>query len=189
PRYLRQRLQRADGTSVLAPLPGDVLPGQHFGPKLIAYIRHQYHQCNVTQPLLLEQLHELGIDISAGQIHRLLTENTDAFHQEKAEILATGLAVSSYIGVDDTGARHQGHNGFCTAVGNDWFAYFESTDSKSRLNFLRVLRGASTGYTLNAVTLAYWERQQLAQDVVAKLSVGPQDFADESAWQARLKEL
>ncbi len=188
-RYLRQRLQTADGTTLLAPLPSDVLPGQHFGPKLIAYVRHQYHQCNVTQPLLLEQLRELGIDISAGQIHRLLTEDVAAFHQEKAEVLTTGLAVSSYIGVDDTGARHQGHNGFCTAIGNDWFAYFESTDSKSRLNFLQVLRGTSSSYTINAVTLAYWERQQLARDVVAKLSVGPQHFADESAWQARLQEL
>jgi hypothetical protein len=39
------------------------------------------------------------------------------------------------VQVDDTGARHQGHNGFCTHIGNELFAYFESTDSKSRQNF------------------------------------------------------
>jgi hypothetical protein len=55
--------------------------------------------------------------------------------------VAAGLAVSSYIGTDDTGARHQGKNGYCTAIGNDLFAYFESTASKSRLNFLQVLQG------------------------------------------------
>jgi hypothetical protein len=188
-RYLRQRICTPDGRTLLAPLPDGVLPGQHFGPVLIGYILYQYHHCNVTQPLLLEQLRELGIDISAGQINRLLTEDRDDFHREKAEVLAAGLEVSSYVGVDDTGARHEGHNGYCTAIGNDLFACFESTDSKSRLNFLKVLRGVSGGYAINEGTLAYWERQQLSQAVVASLSTGPRHFADEAAWQARLAEL
>ena len=144
-RYRRERIRTPDGHTLLAPLPDAVLPGSHFGPILIGYILYQYHHCNVTQPLLLEQLRELGVDISAGQISGILTENLDGFHQEKAAILTAGLAASSYVGVDDTGARHQGHNGYCTALGNDLFAYFESTDSKSRLNFLQVLRGASSG--------------------------------------------
>jgi hypothetical protein len=187
-RYWRERLVTPDGHTLLAPLPADVLPGSHFGPTLIAYILHQHHQCNVTQPLLLEQLRDLGIDLSAGQIHRLLTEDHDGFHQEKAAILTAGLAVSSYIGVDDTGARHQGHNGYGTALGNDLFAYFESTDSKSRLNFLTVLRGTSDGYAINDVTLAYWQRQELAADVVAQLRAGPRQFAGAAAWQAWLAE-
>jgi transposase IS66 family protein len=188
-RYLRERIQLPDGSTVLAPLPADVLEGQHFGPELIAYILYQYHQCNVTQPLLLEELQEMGIAMSAGQLSHFLTENLEDFHREKAELLTAGLQVASYIGVDDTGARHQGKNGYCTAIGNDLFAYFESTDSKSRLNFLQVLRGANTGYTINDVTLAYWERQELSHDVVAKLNVEPRQFRDEAAWQARLKEL
>lgn len=188
-RYLRERIRLPDGSTVLAPLPDDVLEGQHFGPELIAYILHQYHQCNVTQPLLWEQLQEMGIDISAGQISHILTENHEDFQREKTAILTAGLQVSSYIGVDDTGARHQGRNGYCTAIGNDFFAYFESTDSKSRLNFLQVLRGTGTGYTINDVTLAYWERQKLSQEVVAKLNVEPRQFSDEAAWQARLQEL
>jgi hypothetical protein len=74
-------------------------------------------------------------------------------------------------------------------VGNDLFAYFESTDSKSRLHFLKVLRGPATGYTLNEVATAYWQRQELARDDIARLQAGPQHFADEAAWQARLQEL
>jgi hypothetical protein len=188
-RYLRERIQLADGSTILAPLPADVLEGQHFGPQLIAYILYQYHHCNVTQPLLLEELQEIGIDLSAGQLSHLLTENLEDFHREKAALLTAGLQVASYIGVDDTGARHQGRNGYCTAIGNDWFAYFESTDSKSRLNFLQVLRGVTTGYTINEVTLAYWKRQELSGEVVAKLDVAPRQFRDEAAWQARLQEL
>jgi Transposase IS66 family len=188
-RYLRERIRTWDGQNLLAPLPDDVLPGSHFGPTLTGYILHQYHHCNVTQPLLLEQLREVGIDISAGQINRILTEGHEGFHQEKAEVLSAGLEVSSYIGVDDTGARHEGHTGYCTAIGNDLFAYFESTDTKSRINFLKVLRGSSTGFALNEVTLAYWERQELSRAVVESLSVGPQCFSDEAAWLARLEQL
>ena len=188
-RYLRERIVTPEGRTLLAPLPADVLPGSHFGPTLIGYILYQHHQCNVTQPLLLEQLHELGIDISAGQIDRILTENKDGFHQEKAEVLRAGLEESSYIGVDDTGARHEGKNGYGTAIGNDLFAYFESTDSKSRLNFLRVLRGTATAYAINEEAVAYWQRQKLPQGLIEAIAAGPRQFSDEAAWQARLQEL
>jgi hypothetical protein len=190
-RYLRARYDLPGGGSVLAPFPEGVLPvdGGHFGANLIAYILDQYHQAQVTEPLLLEQLWEYGIDISTGQLHHILTENKDIFHQEKGEVLAVGLTESSYIGTDDTGARHQGKNGYCTAIGNDLFSYFESTASKSRLNFLHVLQGSQRDYAINETTLAYWERQKLAAALVDQLTQGPQQFAGELSWQARLTEL
>jgi Transposase IS66 family len=190
-KYMRARYNLPGGGSVLAPFPAGILPveGGHFGAKLVAHILDQYHQAQVTEPLLLEQLWEYGIDISTGQLHRILTENKDHFHQEKAELLAAGLAESSYIGTDDTGARHQGKNGYCTAIGNDLFAYFESTDNKSRLNFLQVLQGGGRTYTINDVALAYWERQKLAAVLVAGLSQGAQQFVGDQAWQTRLVEL
>jgi hypothetical protein len=190
-RYLRARYDLPGGGSVLAPFPAGVLPveGGHFGANLIAYILDQYHQAQVTEPLLLAQLWEYGIDISAGQLHRILTENKDHFHQEKGEVLAAGLTESSYLGTDDTGARHRGQNGYCTALGNDLFAYFESTDSKSRLNFLQVLQGSQRDYAINEITLAYWERQKLAAVLMGQLTQGPQAFVGEPAWQARLAAL
>ena len=190
-RYRRERWQTPYGQNLVAGLPADVRPDSHFGPTLICFIIHQYHHQHVTQPLLWEQLDQLGIDISTGQLSRILTEGKDAFHQEKAELLPAGLEVSTYVQVDDTGARHQGHNGFCTHIGNELFAYFESTDSKSRLNFLQVLRGQGTGYAINDVTLAYWKRQELSHDVVTRLTRAgePRQFADETAWQARLAAL
>ena len=159
--YRREHWLTPDGRSLVAPLPADVLPGSHFGPDLICFILHQYHHQHVTQPLLLEQLHQLGIDISAGELSRILTEGKEAFHQEKAELLPTALAVSAYVQVDDTGARHQGHNGACTQIGNELFAFFASTDSKSRLNFLEILRRPHTDYVINETAVAYWRRQKL----------------------------
>src|SRR6266540_3659506 len=137
-----------------------------------SYVLHQYHHQRVTQPLLLEQLRQLGLDISVGQLNHLLTEGRDAFHQEKEELLPAGLQASSYIGVDDTGARHQGQTGSCLHIGNELFAYFESTDSKSRLNFLSILRKPHTDYVVNEVAVAYWDRQGLAQAVRAVLRSG-----------------
>src|SRR5712692_6397645 len=190
-RYLRARYDLPDGGSVLAPFPEGVLPvaGGHFGANLIAYILDQYHQAQVTEPLLLAQLWEYGIDISAGQLHRILTENKDHFHQEKGEVLTAGLTSSSYIGADDTGARHRGKNGYCTAIGNDLFAYFESTDSKSRLNFLHVLQGAQRDYAINDMALTYWRGQKLPAALVEQLTQGPQEFSGAQAWQARLAAL
>src|SRR5262249_25622882 len=150
-RYWRQRILTPEGASLLAPLPNGVWADRHFGPNLTAFVLHQHHHNGVTQPLLLEQLRQFGPHVSAGQAHRLLTEDTEVFHQEKDELLPAGLAVSSYVGVDDTAARHQGRNGYCTAIGNDLFATFQSTDSKSRVNFLSVLQGSAPAYTVNDV--------------------------------------
>jgi hypothetical protein len=184
--YRRERWLTPDGRNLVAGLPAGVLPDSHFGATLISFIIHQYHHQHVTQPLLWEQLDQLGIDISTGQLSRILTEGKEAFHQEKAELLPAGLAVSTYVQVDDTGARHQGHTGSCLHIGNELFAYFESTDSKSRQNFLEVLRGAHTDYTINDFALAYWQRQKLAQAVIERLTAGAAWFADAEAWRAYL---
>ena len=190
-KYERARYDLPGGGSVLAPLPAGVLPveGGHFGAKLVAYILSQHYQAMVTQPVLLEHLQNLGIDISSGQLHCLLTDNKDHFHQEKAEVLGAGLNTASYIGTDDTGARHQGQNGFTTAIGNDLFAYFETTDSKSRLNFLHVLQGDLRTYVINETTLAYWEQQGLPGALFNQLTEGPLEFVGEEAWKTHLSEL
>lgn len=188
-RYLRERIVTPNGQSLLAPLPVEVLPGQHFGPDLISYILHQYHHNHVTQPLLQEELAQHGIRISAGQINNILTEDKQIFHAEKAELLTAGLATASYIQVDDTGARHEGKNGYCTQIGNEFFAYFESTDSKSRLNFLQVLRGEHCDYVINETAVAYWEKYGLAAALVTSLTEGPRQFIDAAAWNERLQAL
>ncbi len=188
-RYWRARYELPEGGSLLAPLPAQVLPGSHFGPTLLSYILDQNYHAHVTQPLLLEQLHDFDIDISAGQLNRILTEDKEVFHQEKAELLPAALTVSSYIQTDDTGARHQGRNGFCTVIRNDWFTYFESTASKNRINFLQVLQGRQRDYAIEDITLAYWKEQKLPAPLVRQLRQGPLYFADEAAWQAWLAEL
>jgi len=156
---------------------------------LIGHILHQYHNNHVTQPLLQDELAQRGIMISAGQINRILTEGKEVFHQEKAELLPAGLASACYIQVDDTGARHQGKNGYCTHIGNEFFAYFASTDSKSRLNFLEVLCGGHRDYVINEVAVAYWQKYELSAALITSLAEGQRYFVDAAAWNARLQAL
>ena len=57
-RYLLKVYETPDGRCVAGKLP-EYLNGGHYGPALICFILYQHHHCQVTQPLLLEQLHEL----------------------------------------------------------------------------------------------------------------------------------
>lgn len=182
-RYELEQWEAPDGTVYAGQLPASV-HGGHFGPTLWSFILYQYYHGHVTQPRLLEQLREYGVDMSSGQLSRLLTENHEAFHAEKASLLATALQVSPYLQVDDTGARHQSKNGYCTQIGNTWVTWFESTKSKSRLNFLKVLRAGRTAYVLEPEALTYMEQQSLPKKWVAMLrAFTGYAFPDDTAWQ------
>ena len=144
-RYRLETCIGSDGQELKGQLPISV--HGHYGAQLKRYVLDQYYHQRVTQPLLLEHLHDLGIEISAGQLSRLLTERHEDFHDEKAGVLEAGLQVSSSLQTDDTGARHDGRNAYCTFIGNEWFAWFESTQSKSRVNVLSLCCAQNTRIT------------------------------------------
>jgi hypothetical protein len=187
-RYRLERWQTPQGESLIGRLPESV--EGHFGPILVSYIVYQHHHAQVTQPLLREQLQEWGIEISAGQIDALLSSNKEDFFEEKGELLRAGLETSRYITVDDTGARHQGKNGYATHIGNEFFAWFQSTEHKSRINFLEMLRAGSTHYRVDEDALAYMHAQKLPRWAVEQLGQHPERvFADLELWQGHLKRV
>jgi hypothetical protein len=151
--YYLARWQLPDGTYITGELPKDV--HGHYGPKLIAYILHQYHTCRVTEHLLLDQLRALGILMSMGQLNNILIENKEAFIEEAAELLPVAARVEGQIQTDDTGGRHKGQNQYTTIIGNRWFSLFVTTGSKSRINFLKLLQGGKEEYLINEDTLEY----------------------------------
>ena len=188
-RYRLEKWQRPDGGTITAPLPAGV-QGGHFGPVLVSFVLYQYYHAQVTEPLIVEQLREWGVEISTGQLHRLLVVGKQRFHEEKDAILRVGLQVSRHIHVDDTGARHQGKNGVCTNIGNDVFASFSSSESKSRINFLQLLRAGHTDYVLCGKALEYMLAQQMPKSMLGRLAQAQgRSFADECAWQRELREL
>ena len=90
------------------------------------------------------------------------------------------MSVSQYIHTDDTGARHDGKNGYCThpstklraGIGNELFAWFSRTESKSRINFLSCLgQGNDSFYVLNTGAFAYMEQQKRSAILIARLEL------------------
>lgn len=186
-RYRAEKWLTPAGKLITGELPVDKTNG-HFGPTLTSFVLYQYYQAQVTEPLILEALHEWGIRLSSGQLHRLIVDGKESFQQEKDDILRVGLQVSGYIHADDTGARHQGKNGYCTHIGNEWFAWFQSTESKSRINFLQLLRAGHADYALNGEALEYMAAQRLPAQPLARLAAADDTaFADAPQWQAFLR--
>ena len=186
--YQREVWLTPEGKKVTAALPNHVKG--RFGDNLRAIVLDLYHSCSVTQPLLLDWLHSLDCPISEGSLNNLLTQNHEQFHQEKEEILETGIACSPMLLVDDTGARHAGQNGYCTVIGNDAFTVFSSTRRKSRINFLTLLQGRRSCRVLNPVAIAYMQQVKMAKKWIDTLSsFGEIHFLSETAWEAFLDDL
>ncbi|WP_454740311.1 IS66 family transposase [Cupriavidus necator] len=120
---------------------------------------------------------------------RCCSRTKERFHDEKDGLLSTGLALSAYVTVDDTGTRHQGRNGYVTHIGNEHFACFKSTNSKSRINFLELL-AAGHGYQINDEAIAYMKERELPQAFLDVLRQHERaSFADQSAWLSHLDSL
>ncbi len=181
----RERWQTPDGEVMTAPLPAGI--DGHFGPELRRFVLTQYHEGQTTIPRLVKLLRSFGICISKRQLVRLLIEGQDGFVCEAREVLRAGLSSAPWITVDDTGARHKASNGFCTQMGNAHFTWFGTTGSKSRLNFLELLRAGYDDYVINAEALSYMRERALAVHVIDRLAGHPdRHFCDRNAWNAHL---
>ena len=187
-RYRRACWLTPEGKTIVAPLP-EGLSG-HFGPQLRRFVLMQYHQGQTTLPRLVAQLRAIGIAISKRQVQRLLTEGQEAFLAEDRAVLRAGLETAGWVSVDDTGARHRAKNGFCTQIGDDRFTAFRTSGSKSRLNFLGLLRAGHTDFVLNDMAFGYMREHGLSKALLDRLADRPETgFADPEAWKAHLAQL
>ena len=184
-RYRRERWLTPDGRTLIAPLPTGIKG--HFGAELRRFVLVQYHQGQVTIARLLAQVRAIGIDVSKRQLVRLLIPGSspgtgqELFLDEAREVLRAGLETAAFISVDDTGARHKGRNAVCTQIGSADFTAFRTTFSKSRQNFLELLRAGHADYVINAQALAYMVEHALAGPVIAQLARSSGSAADRTA--------
>ena len=90
--------------------------------------------------------------------------------------------------MSDTGARHQGKKGYCTVIGNECFAYFRSSHTKSRQNFLETLQGDNPIYVLNEYARSYLELYEGAAKHWQKLQFSAEVLAtEETQWSSYLE--
>ena len=86
--------------------------------------------------------------------------------------------------------RMDAKNGVCTHIGNDQFAAFITTGSKSRLNFLELLNAGATTHLINDAAITDMREHNLSGKVIASLcGHATTRFADRAAWTAHLETL
>jgi len=75
-------------------------------------------------------------------------------------------------------------------VCNEFFAYFASTDSKSRINFLKLLRADKTDYILDDNAFQYMIDERLPKSPLTLLeNHSVKKFTDDKQWQEHLESL
>ena len=160
--------------SYLAPLP----PGYEgeFGPELKSLSLKLYFDTNVTQPRILDLLHDTDITISAGQLSNFLIKDHDDFHKEKDALYEAGLKSTPWHHIDDTSTRVNGQNQYCQILCNPLYTAYFTTPNKSRLTVIDVLRnfGART-FLVNSETFGYVKLFKLSASVVQQLESFPKD--------------
>jgi hypothetical protein len=184
-RYKRERWVTPEGTTIIAPLPVGVTGG--YGPGVRRFCLALHTQGQVTTERLTDLLNGIGLSISKREVVRLLTSDLEPFAQEDHAILQAGLVSSPYLTVDDTGARHTRRPAVTTQIGGERFTVFRTSRSKSRLNFLSLLRAGCDDYVVNEAALDYLRRQPVEAAVIARLAAHPDRvFGSQMEWWQHL---
>src|SRR5215210_689876 len=184
-RYRRERWVTPEGQTIIAPLPEGIAGGFGLGVRRFCLALHTQGQ--VTTERLTDLLNGIGLSISKREVVRLLTTDLEPFEQEDHAILKAGLVSSPYITVDDTGARHARRPAVTTQIGGERFCVFRTSRSKSRLNFLSLLRAGCDDYVVNEAALAYLRAQSVEGTVIARLAAHRDHlFPTQMAWWQHL---
>jgi Transposase IS66 family len=184
-RYKRERWLTPEGQTIIAPLPEGITSG--FGPGVRRFCLALHTQGQVTTERLTDLLNGIGLSISKRQVVRLLTSDLEPFVQEDHAVLEAGLVSSPYLTVDDTGARHARRPAVTTQIGGDRFCVFRTGRSKSRLNFLTLLRAGREDYVVNEATLDYLRAQSVEAAVITRLTkLQGQVFHSQMEWLEHL---
>jgi hypothetical protein len=187
-RYRRERWTTPSGETASGALPEGIVGG--FGPDLQRFILALHIQGQVTTERLTALLTGMGVVISKRQVVRLLAKCAQKFVAEEAQVQRAGLATAPWITVDDTSARHARRDGYTTQIGDARFTAFRTGASKSRANFLSILRAGSSLYVINAAALDYMRGRGLPEMTLAALErANPKEFADADAFAAHLEAL
>lgn len=153
-RFKCARWELEDGSTITEEVPSGY-KGHHFGPELRSHVIYQNQHNRVPQEKIKKELNDKGIAISEGQINTILSMTAQEFSSEIEQVLAEGIK-SSHVHTDDTGARNKAVNGFSTIIGNEFFSYLKSSDSKSRENFLKTLQGQKNlCYVVDKYAISY----------------------------------
>ena len=150
----------------------DLPPGYNggYGPTVKALSIIMKNVCNMSEPKILEFLHNVNIPISAGTLSNILIKNKGQFHQEKEELFKAGLESTRYQQLDDTSARVNGMNYKIHILNNPFYSAYFTTEKKDRLTILEILlAGKPLRYRINEETFTLLKRLKVAKKYIKGL--------------------
>jgi len=185
-RFRKEKLYSpSEGKAYEAALPAGY--DGEFGPGIKALTIVLYHGAQVTEPKILELYHDVGVQISKGQLSNLLIKDQAPFHAEKAAVYEAGLRSSPWQQMDETSARVNGQNQHCQIVCNPLYTAYFTTESKDRQTVIDVLRnGRPREYLLNAEAEGYLDSFGLSKVTRQQLTRFPRDQVLDAATMAGL---
>lgn len=140
-----------------------------FGPNIKAFIVSLHSCSKMTEPAIVELLSTHGIRISAATVSRIITDNHEQFHQEKADIVQAGLASTIYQQMDDTGARVGGKNCYTHILCNDEYTAYFTRPRKDRLTILEILSQKELTFLFNESSYGLMEQMKLPSKILERL--------------------
>ena len=157
----------------IAPLP----KGYHgeFGPATRAIILDLHNNSKMTLSAIEMFLNNQGILISSATISRMLIHNIKNFHQEKQNIVGSGLSSSIYQQMDDTGAKEKGKNYYSHILCNDFYTAYFTKKSKTRLEIINILTQGNLIFCFNEKAYLIMQQMKLANKYLSRLKSQAKD--------------
>jgi len=151
-----------------------------FGPGIKSLILTLYFGVGTSEPKIQEFLENLRVQISKGEVNKLLIERQERFHAESEAVYEAGLRSSPWQQVDHTETRVAGENQHCQVVCNPVYTSYHTQPRKDRLSVLDVLRqGRKRIFRVNQEALDILEQVSLSKAAQAILP----EWCSEADWE------
>jgi len=179
---LEKYYSKEHGKTVEADLPPGY-DGGYFGPHLIAYIKCNYYEGDVTIKKLFKILTSIGIKISIRQINRIINDRPDELVYEAEEARLAAIQKVNFQQIDDAGANIFGHtSAYTTVTCNPYFTALYTTFSKNRRNAVMALsRAKEPLYKMNlqAILVAFTSLKSLKIQHIMEKYKGNKIYSDD----------
>lgn len=161
-----------------------------FNPQLIAFVRLLGYEGNVSEERIQSIVGNFGVDISAGQINRILTEELEDYHREAFQVHRAGMEASSFCHFDQTGAKEDGGNRHANIFSTPFCTVFRTTDRKDRLSSIKALYPLREyTYRLDGTAVWFCEQIGLARSMCGKMEeITCQEDMTEEQFEEYLEE-
>ena len=143
---------KSENKTYIAPLP-EGYDGE-YGPSLKTWVKTLYSAAQMTIDNIAFVFNTAGSIISSSTISRIITNNNDALHEEKIDIIKAGLKSTTYHHLDDTSGRESGTNCYVNILTNPYYTAYFTLMSKSRTTVIEMLSLDEVSYIFDDLSFA-----------------------------------